>query len=91
MKRRVISKPFFQGSYLALFLSLFRTEFICVMANSKLYFLLQLSVSAAKNACPTRGKTPSEVGCFWESFRAMIEWQSDTARRILPLKNPTYE
>lgn len=55
MKRRVVSKPFFQGSFLALFLSLFRTEFICAIANSKLYFLLHGNRFAAKNACPTRG------------------------------------
>jgi len=68
MKRRVISKPFFQDSHLALFLSLFRTEFICTKANSKLYFLLHGNRFAAKNACPTRGDAPSEVGCFWNHF-----------------------
>jgi hypothetical protein len=56
MKRRVISKPFFQARTSHSYLSLFRTDFICDMANSKLCFLLHETSSAAKNACPTRGE-----------------------------------
>ncbi|OCW94665.1 hypothetical protein A9168_06610 [Macellibacteroides sp. HH-ZS] len=68
MKRREVFDRPFHSLHSHSYLSLFRTDFICNEANSKLYFLLHGNRFAAKNACPTRGDAPSEVGCFWQSF-----------------------
>ena len=50
----------FSASFLTVFRSLkhlsLRADFICVMANSKLCFLLHETSSAAKNACPSGGR-----------------------------------
>jgi hypothetical protein len=64
MKRREVSDRHFCSLPSLSYLSLFRTDFICAIANSKLYFLLHGNRFAAKNACPARGTHPPKSVAF---------------------------
>jgi hypothetical protein len=62
MKRREVSDRHFSSFPSHFYLSQFRTDFICNEANSKLYFLLHKTSSAAKMLAPQGGRKSSEVG-----------------------------
>jgi hypothetical protein len=61
------------------------------MANSKLCFLLHETSSAAKPLAPQGGTHPPKSVAF--SNHLYDDWMGgkDATRRIIPLKNPTYE
>jgi hypothetical protein len=64
MKRREVFDRPFRSLHPHSYLSLFRTDFICNEANSKLYFLLHGNRFAAKNACPAGGAHPPKSVAF---------------------------